>query len=154
MVRLPPYLRSHAGLLVAGVAAIGLSLAVVGADTAAMIAAASRPAPVHPGLYLLHSSITEGQNPLSFQVGGVGFRPGEQVTIRASLASGGHAGSASQVLPVHVVANDDGQVAATLDGGGQGTGDGFVIRATGDQHTVSIVDLVLPGASYTAPGGP
>jgi hypothetical protein len=104
---------------------------------------------------VLDTTFGDTQNPLYFQVVGQGFRPGEQVTLHASLALPGQSvNKALQLLPVQVLANDYGQVAATLDGGGYvGAGDGFIIRATGDQHNASIVNLVVAGASWTAPGG-
>jgi hypothetical protein len=52
-----------------------------------------------------------------------------------------------------VTANAYGQIAATLDVGGyeQG-GDGFIIRANGDQHQASIIDMVVPGSSVHSVG--
>lgn len=106
-------------------------------------------------LFMLDSAYGDTQNPLYFQVVGEGFRPGEPVTLRASLELPGRAAERQlDLAPVRVVANDYGQVAATIDGGGfVGAGDGFIIRAAGDQHAASIIDLALAGASWTAPGG-
>ena len=153
MIKLALRLRSHAGPVVAGLTAVCLSLSSASGGAAAVKPATTGPA--NAALYVLDSTGAGMHNPLYLQVVGEGFRPGERVTVNASLALPAHgAGAAIPFVPVQVAANDYGQVAATLDGGGSaGAGDGFVIRANGDQHAASIVDLVLPGASYTAPGG-
>ena len=106
-------------------------------------------------LSVLDSTYGDAQSPLYFQVVGEGFRPGEPVTLQASLELAGRDSEQQlDLAPVRVVANVYGQVAATIDGGGYvGTSDGFIIRAAGDQHAASIIDLALAGASWTAPGG-
>ena len=146
--------KSGLGRVAAGLGGVVLSLSVAGVASAdASFAPTS--APQGAALYVLDTTFGDMQNPLYFQVVGQGFRPGEQVTLHASLALPGQSmNQALQLLPVQVLANDYGQVAATLDGGGYvGAGDGFIIRATGDQHNASIVDLALAGASWTAPSG-
>jgi hypothetical protein len=154
MIKLAPRLRSHAGPVVAGLTVVCLSLSSASGGAAAVISA-PQAVPANAALYVLDSTGAGMHNSPYLQVVGEGFRPGERVTVNASLALPAHgAGAAIPFVPVQVAANDYGQVAATLDGGGSaGAGDGFVIRANGDQHAASIVDLVLPGASYTAPGG-
>jgi hypothetical protein len=139
--------------LVAALAGVLITFGLAGVASAGASRAATALAPAT--LVILNSTYAETQSPLYFQVVGEGFRPGEPVTLQATLEpAGGDSDQPPALAPVHVLANAYGQVAATIDGGGYvGTGDGFIIRAIGDQHAASIIDLALAGASWTAPAG-
>lgn len=147
----------HGGWRTMGAALAGTLLAfgMTGPANADASGAAAQAMLAPAVLFMLDSTYGDTQNPLYFQVVGEGFRPGEPVTLRASLELPDRATERQLALaPVRVVANDYGQVAATIDGGGFiGVGDGFIIRAAGDEHAASIIDLALAGASWTAPGG-
>lgn len=148
-------LRRRLRRIAAGLAGLSLTVGLAGLASADA-SSANMSAMLSPAtLFVLDSTYGDTQNPLYFQVVGEGFRPGEPVTLQASLELSGRSSNRPLVLaPVQILANDYGQVAATIDGGGYvGTGDGFIIRAIGDQHAASIINLALTGASWTAPGG-
>lgn len=141
----------------AGGAVLLLGLATAApAQAEALIDPSVGSAPLaHAALSLLDTTYGDAQTPLYFQVVGQGFRPGEAVTVRGSvLAATADGTPASSVTPVEVTANAYGQIAATLDAGGYvQAGDGFIIRASGDQHQASIIDMVAPGSSVRSATG-
>jgi len=125
------YCRTRVVRVVAGLTGVCLSLTVAGTASAAanavLVQAPSAPAT----LVVSASNYGQTQHPLYFQVVGAGFRPGEAVTVAASLILPSHdARQSIPLLPVHAFANQEGQVAATLDGGGfVGPSDGFMYPA-------------------------
>lgn len=134
-----------------GIGLAALSLVATGSVQAASTAPTSSPLPIPASLTMLDSTYGQGPAPLYFQVFGAGFRPGEAVTLRASIVGGDSNGA--PLPPVTVIANDYGQIAATIDGDGvTGPGDGFVIRASGDEHSANIIDLALGGVSVATGG--
>ena len=142
----PPPSWSIRLLLVSGIAALLLAFGA----TPSTLAASAGPAAERPAaLYLIDLAYGDALRPLLFQVVGMGFRPGEAVRVQATIMPAG--GPAVTLAPVAVIADGDGNVTAMLLGAGLGApADGFIVRAIGDEHRASIIDVVTGGASVTA----
>lgn len=147
-------LRLRGRLAMIGVGAALVSLVATSVAQADSVVAAPAQPTNQAALFMLDSTYGGNQGPLYFQVIGQGFRPGEAVTLQASVVGDvSTGGDATPLQPVNVTANDYGQIAATIDGAGiMGPSDGFIIRALGDEHAASIIDFVLTSPAVQ-PGG-